>query len=65
VVPPAQALAGLRRGRPRGVAAAIGVFLYFDGALITQVRAKDKNLLPPMVVGLLAVAAGVLRIATR
>jgi hypothetical protein len=48
-----------------GVAAAIGVFLYFDGAVITHVRAKDKNLLPPMVLGLVAVAAGVLRIATR
>jgi uncharacterized membrane protein YphA (DoxX/SURF4 family) len=48
-----------------GVAAAIGVFLYFDGAVITHVRAKDKNLVPPMVLGLLAVAAGVLRVATR
>jgi len=47
-----------------GIAAAIGLVAYFVGAVIAHVRVKDKNLAPPAVLGLLAVAALVLRIAT-
>ena len=47
-----------------GVAAAIGVILYFVGAVVTHVRAHDKMIAPPVVLGLVAVAAMVLRLAT-
>ena len=46
------------------VAAAIGVIGYFVGAVATHVRANDKELAPPAVLGLLAVAVLVLRLAT-
>ena len=57
-------LAGLKVA-PLGIAAAIGLIAYFVGAVITHVRAKDKNLAPPAVLALLSVAALVLRIATK
>ncbi|MER5306804.1 DoxX family protein [Streptomyces sp. NPDC002773] len=47
-----------------GGAAAIGVFLYFIGALVTHLRAKDFELAPVAVLTVLAVAALVLRIAS-
>lgn len=49
---------------PLGVAAALGVVAYFLGAVITHVRAGDKNLIPPTVLGLVAVVALALRLAT-
>jgi len=52
---------------PLGIAAAIGVILYFIGALIGHVRAHDTgpgSITPPAVILLVAVAALVLRVAT-
>ena len=48
---------------PIGVAAGVGIFLYFLGALIAHLRAHDTNVSPPVVLGLLGLAAAVLRIA--
>lgn len=45
-----------------GVAAAIGVILYFIVAVTFHVRAHDTALAPPVVIGLLGVAALVLRL---
>ncbi|MFE2975942.1 DoxX family protein [Streptomyces durocortorensis] len=45
-----------------GSAAAIGVALYFLGAVVTHLRAKDYGIAPPLVLALLAVAALVLRV---
>lgn len=50
---------------PLGIAAAIGLIAYFVGAVLTHIKAKDKNFAPPAVLALIAVAALVLRIATR
>ncbi|MFI6086012.1 DoxX family protein [Streptomyces sp. NPDC051217] len=47
-----------------GAAAAVGVVLYFAGAVIYHVRAKDYAIAPPVVFVVLAVAALILRIAT-
>ncbi|MHA4776551.1 DoxX family protein [Streptomyces sp. MSC1_001] len=47
-----------------GGAAAIGVALYFVGALVTHLRAKDYELAPVVILTLLAVVALVLRIAS-
>ena len=44
-----------------GGAAAIGVALYFIGALITHLRAKDYEIAPVVVITLLAIAALALR----
>ncbi|WP_063062228.1 DoxX family protein [Nocardia sienata] len=49
---------------PIGVAAAIGVILYFIGAVGAHVRVRDKELAPAAVLGLVAVAALVLRLLT-
>ncbi|WP_295694034.1 DoxX family protein [Lapillicoccus sp.] len=49
---------------PIGIAAAIGVALYFVGAVVFHVRAKEYALAPPVVLLVLAVAALVLRSAT-
>ncbi|MFZ3497525.1 DoxX family protein [Streptomyces sp. 5.8] len=48
---------------PLGVAAAIGVTLYFIGAVITHLRAKDYDFAPAAVLTLVAAAALVLRVA--
>jgi hypothetical protein len=40
-----------------GTAAAVGVILYFVGAIITHLRARDYSLAPAAAFGLLAVAA--------
>ncbi|MFE7137013.1 DoxX family protein [Streptomyces sp. NPDC057644] len=45
-----------------GSAAAIGVALYFIGAVVTHLRAKDYGIAPPLVLALLAAAALVLRV---
>ncbi|GHH95797.1 DoxX family protein [Streptomyces capillispiralis] len=51
--------------RPLGIAAGIGVVLYFVGAIITHLRAKDTKGLPaPTVMLLLGVTPLLLGIAT-
>ncbi|MFG2339126.1 DoxX family protein [Streptomyces yangpuensis] len=47
---------------PLGVAAAVGVTLYFAGAVISHLRVKDYELAPAAVLTLVAVAALTLRI---
>ena len=47
-----------------GWAAAVGVILYFVGAIITHLRAREYTLAPPIVFLLLAVAALGLRLAS-
>ncbi|MFJ6781141.1 DoxX family protein [Streptomyces yangpuensis] len=47
---------------PLGVAAAVGVTLYFTGAVISHLRVKDYELAPAAVLTLLAAAALTLRI---
>ncbi|MFD5033957.1 DoxX family protein [Streptomyces sp. NPDC058220] len=47
-----------------GAAAAIGVILYFIGAAITHLRAKDYAIAPVVVLALLGAAALVLRLAS-
>jgi hypothetical protein len=52
---------------PLGIAAAIGVILYFIGALIGHVRVRDTgagSITPPAVLLLIAVAALLLRVST-
>ncbi|MFE6907983.1 DoxX family protein [Streptomyces erythrochromogenes] len=46
---------------PLGVAAAVGVTLYFIGAVISHLRVKDHDLAPAAVLALVAAAALVLR----
>lgn len=47
---------------PLGVAAAAGVTLYFIGAVVTHLRAKDYELAPAAVLALIAAAALALRV---
>ena len=47
-----------------GIAAGIGVVLYFTGAVATHVRAHDRELAAPLALGLLATAAVVLRLVS-
>lgn len=47
-----------------GVAAAIGVILYFIGAIVAHLRVKDYNIAPDVVIFVLAVAALVLNLAS-
>lgn len=49
---------------PLGIAAAIGVILYFVGALIAHLRAGDRAIVPPSLLLALAIAALILRIST-
>ena len=51
----------------RAVAAAIGLMLYFDGAVFFHLRVKDKmkNFAPAMVLGWLAIAVAILEITAR
>ncbi|HET6860208.1 MAG TPA: DoxX family protein [Streptomyces sp.] len=49
---------------PIGVAAAIGVVLYFIGALVFHIRARDFAIAPVIVIIALAGAALVLRLAS-
>ena len=48
-----------------GVAAAVGVVLYFVGAVIAHVRVSDSEVAAPIVFIVLAVVVIVLRIGTR
>jgi uncharacterized membrane protein len=51
---------------PIGVAAAVGVVLYFAGAVISHLRVKDtKSVAPGAVLGLLAIGELVLLLATH
>ncbi|MFD6296793.1 DoxX family protein [Streptomyces sp. NPDC060235] len=45
-----------------GAAAAVGIVLYFIGAVIAHIRAKDKEMAPAIVLALIAVAALILRV---
>jgi hypothetical protein len=47
-----------------GIAAGVGVVLYFIGAVATHVRAHDRGLVTPAVIGLVAAVTIALRIAT-
>lgn len=47
-----------------GAAAAVGVFLYFVGAVYYHLRVKDYEIAPPAVFVVLAAAALVLRLAS-
>ncbi|MEU8618141.1 DoxX family protein [Streptomyces sp. NPDC048623] len=47
-----------------GVAAAVGLVLYFAGAVISHLRVRDFNVAPVIVLALLAAAALVFRIAS-
>ncbi|WP_327353347.1 DoxX family protein [Streptomyces sp. NBC_01304] len=49
---------------PIGVAAAIGVVLYFVGAVVTHVRAKNYEMAPAVVLALIAAAVLVLRLVS-
>nr|WP_107438781.1 DoxX family protein [Streptomyces roseus] len=49
--------------RPLGVAASVGVTLYFVGAVISHLRVKDFDLAPAAVLTLVAGAALVLHVA--
>lgn len=46
---------------PIGIAAAIGVVLYFVGAVVFHLRAKDTAIVPPAALGLIAAVVAVLR----
>ncbi|MCJ0870706.1 DoxX family protein [Streptomyces sp. AP-93] len=48
---------------PLGIAAAAGVTLFFLGAILTHLRAKDYNFAPAAALALVAAAALVLRAA--
>ena len=51
---------------PLGVAAAIGVVLYFVGAVVSHLRVKDvKNVAPAAVLGLVAIGELILLLATH
>jgi hypothetical protein len=47
-----------------GIAAGTGVVGYFIGAVVFHVRANDRELVAPVVLGLLATAATLLRLLT-
>ena len=48
-----------------GVAAGVGVVLYFIGAVVAHLRADDSNIGPALALSLVAVAAVVLRLISR
>lgn len=56
-------LAGMRIA-PLGIAAAVGVALYFILAIAAHVRMRDADVGPPVIILVMAVAAGVLRIGS-
>ena len=49
---------------PLGIAAAIGVVLYFVGAVLAHLRKRDPGFVPPSVILVVAVGTLVLRLAT-
>ncbi|MFD3806317.1 DoxX family protein [Streptomyces sp. NPDC058611] len=50
---------------PLGIAAAVGVTLYFIGAVIAHLRVKDYELAPAAILTLVAAAALVLRVTAQ
>lgn len=50
---------------PIGLAATVGVILYFAGAAVSHIRVSDKEYVPALVLMLAAVAAFVLRLLSR
>lgn len=50
---------------PLGLAAAVGVVLYFAGATVSHIRVRDPQYAPALVLMLAAVAAFVLRLMSR
>ncbi len=48
-----------------GVAAGVGVVLYFLGAVVAHLRVDDSEIGPALALGLVAVAAVVLRLLSR
>lgn len=46
---------------PLGIAAAVGLVAYFVGAVVTHVKADDRELIAPAVLAVVSVAALVLR----
>lgn len=48
-----------------GVAAGVGVVLYFLGAVVAHLRVDDSEIGPALALGLVAVAAIVLRLLSR
>jgi hypothetical protein len=50
--------------RPLGIAAAIGLTLYFLGAVIAHIRVRDPQWQAPLVLTLIAAAAAATAIAT-
>ena len=49
---------------PLGIAAAVGVIVYFIGAVVTHLRVGDRAIASPLMPGALAAAALVLRVAS-
>lgn len=49
---------------PLGIAAAVGLTLYFLGAVVAHLRVNDRHIQPPAALALLAAVALVLRIVT-
>jgi hypothetical protein len=49
---------------PLGIAAGVGVILYFTGAVITHLRAHNREFAPPLVLGMMGAAAVALRVVS-
>jgi hypothetical protein len=49
---------------PLGIAAGVGVILYFTGAVITHLRAHNREFAPPLVLGMMGAAAVALRLVS-
>ena len=47
---------------PLGIAAAVGVIMYFIGAAITHLRAHNREFASPLVLGIVGAAAVALRL---
>jgi hypothetical protein len=47
---------------PLGIAAGVGVVLYFTGAVITHLRAHDREFASPLVMGVMGAGAVALRL---
>ncbi|MEV6368424.1 DoxX family protein [Micromonospora musae] len=49
---------------PLGVAAGVGLVLYFAGAIGAHLRVRDRMILPPALLLVVSLAAGALRLAS-
>jgi hypothetical protein len=47
---------------PLGIAAGVGVVMYFAGAVVTHLRAHNREFAPPLVLGMMGIAAVALRL---